>query len=66
MPTHENTVEDEAKAEVSRRAPRAAIVIIGLLMVVAVIFVVSSFRRTTPLTFYPASAVDPHEVGTGS
>ncbi len=63
MPTHEDTVENETQAEVSPRAPRAAIAIIGLLLVVAVIFVTSSLRRPTPLTFYPVSVVDPQEVG---
>jgi hypothetical protein len=32
-------------------------------VIVAVIFVASSLRRPTPLTFYPVSAVKPQEVG---
>ena len=58
-----DTTEGEGRTEVSRRPHPAAIVIIGLLLIVAVIFVASSLRRPTPLTWYPVSVVDPQEVG---
>ncbi len=58
-----DTIDAEAQTEASLRPPRAAIVIIGFLVIAAVIFVASSLRRSTPLTFYPLSVVDPQEVG---
>jgi hypothetical protein len=63
MTTHHQPIDGEAPTEAWLRPSRTAIAIIGLLLVVAVIFVVSSLRRPTPLTFYPVSAVDPQEVG---
>jgi hypothetical protein len=63
MPTYLDDVEVETPAEASRRPPRAAIAIIGLLVIVAVVFVASSLRSRTPLTFYPLSDVNPQEVG---
>ena len=63
MPTHETAIEIEGPPTTWRRPPRAAIAIIGLLMVAAVVFVASSLRRPTPLTFYPVSALNPQEVG---
>ena len=63
MTTPHDTIDSEAQTEASLRPPPAAIVIIGLLIIAAVIFVVSSLRQSTPLTWYPASDVDPQEVG---
>lgn len=63
MITTHDTVDGEDRTEVSLRPSPAAITIIGLLLVVAVIFVVSSLRRTTPLTWFPVSVVNPQEVG---
>lgn len=63
MTTPHDTTEGEGRTDVSRRPPPAAIVIIGLLLIMAVIFVASSLRRPTPLTWYPVSVVDPREVG---
>ena len=60
--THE-TIHGAGRTEASLRPPTAAVVIIGLILIAAVIFVVSSLRRSTPLTFYPVSVVDPQEVG---
>ena len=56
-------IDGEDQTEASTRPPTAAIVIIGLLVIVAVIFVVSSLRQSTPLTWYPVSVLDPQEVG---
>jgi hypothetical protein len=67
MTTHDDAnhhpSDGGARTESSMRPSRTAIAIIGLLLIVAVIFVASSLRRPTPLTFYPVSAVDPQEVG---
>ena len=63
MTTPQDTMDGEAQTQVSRRPPPAAIVIIAFLLIAAVIFVASSLRQTTPLTWYPVSAVDPREVG---
>ena len=63
MTTTHHTFDGEARTEAPLRPSRTAIVIIGLLMIVAVIFVLSSLRQPAPLTFYPVSAVDPQEVG---
>ncbi len=63
MTTHHDTIGGEAGTGVSLRPPAAAIAIIGLLSIAAVMFVVSSLRRSTPLTWYPVSVVDPQEVG---
>ncbi len=63
MTTYHDTIDNEAKTEASLRPSPAAIVIIGLLFIAAVIFVVSSLRRSTPLTWYPVSVADPQEVG---
>jgi hypothetical protein len=63
MTTHHQPIVGEVQTEPSLRPSPTAIAIIGLLLMVAVIFVVSSLRRPTPLTFYPVSAVDPQEVG---
>ena len=63
MTTPHDTIDGEAQTEASFRPPLAAIVIIGLLVIAAVIFVVSSFRQSTPLTWYPVSISDPQEVG---
>ncbi len=63
MPTHLDPIDGRARTRASRGPSRTAIVIIGLLVIVAVIFVISSLRRPTPLTFYPVSVVNPQEVG---
>ena len=72
MATHQDIDDSEAQngapvrppqSGPSVRPPPAAIAIIGLLMIVAVIFVVSSLRQTTPLTWYPVSDLNPQEVG---
>ncbi len=63
MPPNETAIENEASAAAWRRPPRAAVAIISFLMVAAVVFVTSSLRRPTPLTFYPVSALNPQEVG---
>ena len=63
MTTHHHTMGGEAGTGVSLRPPPAAIAIIGLLLIAAVIFVVSSLRQSTPLTWYSLSVVDPQEVG---
>lgn len=63
MTTHHHPIDGEVRSGSSLRPSRTAIAIIGLLLVVAVIFVASSLRRPTPLTFYPVSAVNPQEVG---
>ena len=63
MTRHHHPIDGEGRIGSLLRPSRTAIAIIGLLLVVAVIFVVSSLRRPTPLTFYPVSAVDPQEVG---
>ena len=58
-----DSIDIEAQAEGPLRPPKAAIVIIGFLVIAAVIFVASSLRRPVPMTFYPVSIVDPQEVG---
>lgn len=58
-----DTLDGEAQTQASTRPPVAAITIIGFLLIAAVLFVASSLRRPTPLTFYPLSAIDPVEVG---
>ena len=63
MTTHHHPIDGEGRIGSSLRPSRTAIAIIGLLVIVAVIFVASSLRRPTPLTFYPVSAVNPQEVG---
>ncbi len=63
MATHQDTIDSEAQTKTSPRLPLAAILIIGFLSIAAVIFVVSSLRRSVPLTWYPVSVVDPQEVG---
>ena len=63
MTRHHHPIDGEGRIGSSLRPSRTAIAIIGLLVIVAVIFVVSSLRQPTPLTFYPVSAVDPQEVG---
>ena len=60
--THD-TIDGKRRTEASLRPSPAAIVIIGLLLIAAVVFVASSLRQSTPLTFYPISAVDPQDVG---
>jgi hypothetical protein len=63
MTTHHHPIDGEGRIGSSLRPSRTAIAIIGILVIVAVIFVASSLRRPTPLTFYPVSAVNPQEVG---
>jgi hypothetical protein len=63
MTTAHQAIDGKGRTKEFLRPPLAAIVIIGLLMIVAVIFVLSSLRRSTPLTFYPVSDFDPREVG---
>ena len=63
MTTHHDPIDREARTEASLRPSPTAIAIIGLLLIVAVIFVGSSLRRSTPLTEYPVSVVEPQEVG---
>lgn len=63
MTTPHDSIDIEAQAEGPLRPPKAAIVIIGFLVIAAVIFVASSLRQSAPLTFYPLSVVDPQEVG---
>ncbi len=63
MTTPYDSVDGEAQTEAPRRPPVAAVVIIGLLVVAAVIFVAFSLRRSASLTWYPVSVVDPQEVG---
>ena len=63
MTTPNGTIDGEAQTEAPLRPPLAAIVIIGVLLIGAVIFVASSFRQSTPLTWFPVSATDPEEVG---
>ena len=58
-----DSINIKAQAEGPLRPPKAAIVIIGFLVIAAVIFVASSLRRPVPMTFYPVSIVDPQEVG---
>ena len=58
-----DSINIKAQAEGPLRPPKAAIVIIGFLVIAAVIFVASSLRQSAPLTFYPVSVVDPQEVG---
>jgi hypothetical protein len=58
-----DSIDIESQAEGSLRPPKAAVVIIGFLVIAAVIFVASSLRQSRPLTFYPVSVVDPQEVG---
>ena len=63
MTTPHDRIDIEDQAEGPLRPPKAAIVIIGFLVIAAVIFVASSLRQSAPLTFYPVSVVDPQEVG---
>ena len=63
MTTPHDSIDIEDQAEGPLRPPKAAIVIIGFLVIAAVIFVASSLRQSAPLTFYPVSVVDPQEVG---
>ena len=63
MTTPHDSIDIEAQAEGPLRPPKAAIVIIGFLVIAAVTFVASSLRQSAPLTFYPVSVVDPQEVG---
>ena len=63
MTTHHDPIDREARTETSLRPSPTAIAIIGFLLIVAVIFVGSSLRRSTPLTEYPVSVVEPQEVG---
>ena len=63
MTTHHDPIDGSTRTEASLRPSRTAIAIIGLLLIVAVIFVLSSLRRPMPLTSYPVSVVDPQEVG---
>ena len=63
MTTPHDTIDAEAQTEASFRPPLAAVVIIGFLIIAAVIFVASSLRQSTPLTWYPVSVIDPQEVG---
>jgi hypothetical protein len=63
MTTHDTLLDSEAPPAASGRPPTAALVIIGVLVIVAIVYVVSSLQRPTPLTFYPLSAVDPQEAG---
>ena len=58
-----DTTHGEGRRNASPRPPLAAIAIIGLLLIAAVIFVLSSLRRSTPLASYAVSVVDPQEVG---
>ena len=63
MTTPHDTIDAENQTEASFRPPLAADVIIGFLIVAAVIFVASSLRQSTRLTWYPVSVIDPQEVG---
>ena len=63
MTTPHDTIDAEAQTELSFRPPLAAVVIIGFLIIGAVIFVASSLRQSTRLTWYPVSVSDPQEVG---
>ena len=63
MTTPHDTIDAEAQTELSFRPPLAAVVIIGFLIIGAVIFVASSLRQSTRLTWYPVSVIDPQEVG---
>ena len=63
MTTPDDTISAETRTEASLRPTPAATVIIGFLIVAAVIFVVASLRRSTPLTWFPVSVADPQEVG---
>tara|TARA_B100000809_G_C15091124_1_gene513235 strand:- start:702 stop:1367 length:666 start_codon:yes stop_codon:yes gene_type:complete len=63
MTTPHDSIDIATQAEGPLRPPKAAIVIIGFLVIAAVIFVASSLRQSAPLTFYPVSVVDPQEVG---
>ncbi len=63
MTTHDTTSDGEGQAEASLRPSLPAIVIIGLLVIAAVIFVVATLQQSTPLTWYPVSVSDPKEVG---
>jgi hypothetical protein len=63
MPSDHDTPDSKADTTVWGRPSPAAITIIGFLVVAAVVFVASSLRRPTPLTFYPISDIDPQEVG---
>ena len=63
MTTSHDTVDGAAQSEASLRPSLAAVVIIGLLVIAAAIFVVFSLRQSAPLTSYPVSVVDPQEVG---
>ncbi len=59
----DSQIDVDAQTKISLRPPPVAIVIIGLLVIVAVVFVASSLRQSTPLTWFAVSAVDPQEVG---
>lgn len=63
MSIHPDSTDQEVQPDPSEGPSKAAITIIGLLIVIAVVFVVSSLRQSTPLAFFPVSAVNPREVG---
>jgi hypothetical protein len=65
MTTPDDTTSAEDHSLASLRPTPAAIVIIGFLIVAAVVYVASSLRRPTPLTWFPVSVSDPQEVGDG-
>jgi hypothetical protein len=65
MTTPDDTTSAEDQSLASLRPTPAAIVIIGFLIVAAVVYVASSLRRPTPLTWFPVSVSDPQEVGDG-
>ena len=63
MTTPDDTTSAEEQSEASLRPTPAAMVIIGFLTVAAVVYVASSLRQTTQLTWFPVSVSDPQEVG---
>ncbi len=63
MTTPDDTMSEEAQSEGSLRPTPAAMVIMGFLVVVAVIYVTISLRRSTPPTWYAVSVSNPQEVG---
>lgn len=63
MTIPQDAIDNEAQSQGSLRPPKAAIVIIGFLIIAAVIYVASSLGQSTPLTFYPVSVMNPQEVG---
>ena len=65
MTTPDDTTSAEDHSLASLRPTPAAIVIIWFLIVAAVVYVASSLRRPTPLTWFPVSVSDPQEVGDG-